>query len=262
MGKSRPCAVAGTFYPEDPDELREQVSLFIDTARPPSLRGRLKGIIVPHAGLIYSGPIAAYGYRAMKDTDVPSRIILLGPSHYASFRGIASSGYSSFDCPLGQVPLFDIGNSGPLMNEYPRAHESEHSLEVQLPFLYEAMGARPFEAAPLLCGEIPPGQGADLIEEALGDSFLIVSSDLSHYLPYEEAKRVDQGTISAIEALDIEGMISSGDACGKAAILIAMEMARRKGYRISLLKYANSGDTAGPKTQVVGYAALAISQVD
>ena len=245
MMEVRDAAVAGSFYPASAEELERLIDEYLEHADPePS--GALKGIIVPHAGYIYSGAVAAFGYKLLGGQ---KRVTALGPSHYAMFPGLAESGMAKWQTPLGKVSTFSIG-----LNAYPAAHRPEHSLEVQLPFLQKVLGE--FEFNPVLTGEINPKEGADILEKH--DDFLLISSDLSHYMPYDEALEKDRKTLSLIEKNDLEGFLASGDACGRSGIAIAMELAQRKGWGFRVLKYANSGDTAGPKDNVVGYAALAI----
>lgn len=249
----RVAAVAGAFYPGDSDGLRKLISGYIARASPETPKGALRGIIVPHAGYVYSAPVAAYGYKLIQKARIPQRIILLGPSHYALFPGMAESGYTSWRTPLGETGTFSIG-----IPPYPSAHEPEHSLEVQMPFLQHVLEGKKFAVCPILTGEIAPEEGAAMLEPQARDSFFVVSSDLSHYMPYAEAAGRDRKTIALMESLDVDGFVQKGDACGKAGIAIIMALAKKKGWRVKLLHYANSGDTAGPKDAVVGYAALAI----
>ena len=244
-------AVAGKFYPDDPEELKRMINGYLNEASVTEIKGTLKGLIVPHAGYVYSGPVAAYGYKLLEGKN-PGRIIILGPSHYAQFPGLAESGHKGWSTPLDITETFSIGN----ISKYPAAHRSEHSLEVQLPFLQVVLEDKEFTVDPILTGMISPEEGAAILEKE--DAFLIVSSDLSHYNPYDAAKELDARTVELIERMDIPGFIQFGDACGKMGILIAIELAKRKGWKIKALHYANSGDTAGPRTEVVGYAALAI----
>ncbi len=246
----RASAVAGGFYPDDPAELKKMMKSYLDAASPPELEGKLKGLIVPHAGYIYSGPVAAYAYKLLKK-ERPGKIVLIGPSHYAYFRGLAESGHEEWETPLGRVKTFSLGG----MHTYPAAHGPEHSLEVQLPFMQLVL--KDFTVAPVLTGDIPPQEGAEVLDKG---HFLLVSSDLSHYQPYTDAVERDKRTIGLIESLDIDGFLTQGDACGKTGIAIAMAIAKKHGWSIRLLHYANSGDTAGPKTGVVGYAAMAMTE--
>ena len=260
MANTRLPAVAGGFYPSDPQELREMILGYCDAAAKEnqSFSGKLRGIIVPHAGYIYSGPVAAYAYnllRSMKNK--PKRIIIIGPSHYAAFPGLAESGYDSWSTPLGDAKVFSI-NSASVM-DFPGAHEPEHSLEVQLPFLQVALEEN-FEIDPILVGEIGPRSGAEALASAVEDAFLIVSSDLSHYMPYADAIAKDKQTLAILKSMDASRFATEGDACGRTGISIAIALAKKLKWKMQLLKYANSGDTAGPKDGVVGYAALAITE--
>jgi len=251
----RMAAVAGSFYSGDPEDLRGMISAYLANAKPEIPKGKLRGIIVPHAGYIYSGPVAAYGYKLLQNLPPKTleRIIILGPSHYAAFPGMVESGHSSWGTPLGETETFSI-----MVPAYPSAHEPEHSLEVQLPFLQRVLEGKRFGICPILTGEISPKEGAAVLESAAKNSFFVISSDLSHYLPYNAAVTKDRMSISLIEALDVDGFMKNGDACGKTGIAIIMALAKKKGWKIVKLHYANSGDTAGPKDGVVGYAALAI----
>lgn len=240
-------AVAGTFYPDNEMETRKLIAGFLEAADSMEIKGKLRGLIVPHAGYVYSGPVAAYAYKLLAGKDI-KKIILIGPSHYGIFPGLAESGYARWETPLGEIETFSIG-----LNKLQKAHDPEHSLEVQLPFLQSVL--KNFRINPILTGDLSPKEGAKMIDL---DTFFIVSSDLSHYYPYAQALELDKRTISLIESLDTENFVVSGDACGRMGIAIMMELARKKGWKIKLLKYANSGDTAGPKTEVVGYAAFAV----
>lgn len=246
-------AVAGSFYPGDAEGLRDLISGYLGRAKPETPGGKLRGIVVPHAGYIYSGPVAAYGYKLLQGMETPARIVILGPSHYAMFPGLAESGHSSWGTPLGETETFSMG-----LPACPSAHEPEHSLEVQLPFLQHVLNGKKFGICPVLTGEIAAKEGASVLNACAGDSFFVVSSDLSHYLPYNTAVTRDRLSISLMEALDVDGFVKNGDACGKTGIAIIMALAKRNGWKIKKLRYANSGDTAGPKDAVVGYAALAI----
>jgi AmmeMemoRadiSam system protein B len=245
MMEVRDAAVAGSFYPGAADELENLIEEYLGRADSAPAKN-LKGIIVPHAGYIYSGSVAAFGFRLMKDQ---KRVIAIGPSHYAMFPGLAESGMAKWETPFGRVNTFSIG-----LEAYPAAHRPEHSIEVQLPFLQKVL--KDFEFDPILTGDISPKDGADILEKR--GEFLLISSDLSHYMPYEQAVEKDRKTLSMIEKGDLQGFLAHGDACGRTGIAIAMELAKRKGWKFRILKYANSGDTAGPKSNVVGYAAIAI----
>lgn len=241
-------AVSGSFYPDDPDELDKLVESYIANTKKLQVKGNLRGIIVPHAGYIYSGQVAAYAYKQLIDLEI-EKVILIGPSHYGIFNGFAESGSNEWKMPFGSIKTFSLNQ-----NVISKAHESEHSLEVQLPFLHSTL--KEFKFCPLLTGNIDPILGANILEKS--NDFFVISSDLSHYLPYNSAKIIDGSTLKAITNLDIDSFLVSGEACGKTGIGIMMEICKRKNWEIELLNYSNSGESAGPKNQVVGYAALAV----
>jgi len=259
MDSIRKPAVAGAFYPDDPDELRSMISGFLDAAKVKKIPGTLRALIVPHAGYIYSGPVAAYAYRLVAEKSY-RKVVLLGPSHYAGFFGCAESGSAGWQTPLGIVSVGSIRSKFKdlsLLHTLPQAHGPEHSLEVQVPFLQSVLKGG-FTICPVLTGDIRGSAFSDELVRALdGDTLLVISSDLSHYLPYDKAIEKDNLTINAIKTLDLETMDTKGDACGKTAILVLLHIARKKGWKCRLLDARNSGDTAGTKDQVVGYAAFA-----
>ena len=257
----RPPAVAGTFYPDDPDTLREQVLRFLEAAR--TDEPAPKALIVPHAGYIYSGPVAAAGYATLRNRTHPiRRVVLLGPDHRVGFRGIAVPTVDYFATPLGRVPL-DTDTIAtlerlPQVVAYDLAHAGEHSLEVHLPFLQLTLGDE-FELVPLVVSAATPEEVAEVLEAVWDgpETLIVVSSDLSHYHDYQTARRLDAATAEAIESLQPE-RLASENACGFLPMRGLLEMARRKGLRVKRLDLRNSGDTAGPKDQVVGYGAWAI----
>ncbi len=179
----------------------------------------------------------------------------MGPSHYAVFPGACESGHKLWETPLGRVKT--ISSSGGMICVFPPAHGPEHCLEVQLPFL-QSVARDDFEVWPLLCGEVEPSSLAGRIADELDErSVVIASSDLSHYYDYAQAKKLDRVANEAVPALDIGRFGKEGEACGKRAILALMHLAKSKGWKGSFLDYRNSGDTAGPKDQVVGYGCYA-----
>lgn len=254
MGTTRNPAVAGAFYPDDPEELRAMIEKYLRIAKDVELGGKLRGLVVPHAGYVYSGPIAAYGYRALSKVKF-EKAIIIGPSHYASFPGACESGYDEWETPLGRVKARSA--SGWPISVFPQAHEPEHCIEVQLPFL-QAICRKGLEVWPLLCGQVEPEELAKrLAKEIDAKTVVIASSDLSHYKAYDSARGIDAVANRTVPALDIKGFAGEGDACGKTAILTLMHIARMKGWKGRLLDYRNSGDTAGPKSSVVGYGCYA-----
>jgi AmmeMemoRadiSam system protein B len=255
-------AVAGSFYPEDENELKEMINDYLAKAKDINIDGTLRALVEPHAGYIYSGPVAAYGYKLLKKyADKTSKIILIGPSHYAAFYGACEAGYDFWETPLGKVRAKSIREN--LQNEYKNlirvykeAHEPEHCLEVQLPFLQTVL--KDFTIYPLLCGDVNPAELANaLLDQIDNKTVVIASSDLSHYLPYDQAVRTDRIANESVPALEIKRFEQYGDACGKIGILTLMHIAKKNGWKGKLLDYRNSGDTAGPRTQVVGYGCYA-----
>jgi len=262
----RPAAVAGSFYPADKNELRRMVNGFLESAKRIKIDGALRALVEPHAGYIYSGPVAAYGYKALaeeqtKDKGHITKIILLGPSHYAAFFGACETDCEAWETPLGSVRAASLmahvkGPKKELFGVYPQVHGPEHCLEVQLPFLQTVM--KDFTIYPLLCGDVDPKELAGVIAEFIDDETLVIaSSDLSHYLAYDEAVKIDGIANESVPKIDIKHFEDSGDACGKTPILVLMHLAKKKGWTGKLLDYRNSGDTAGPKDQVVGYGCYA-----
>ncbi len=256
-------AVAGTFYPASPDRLRAMIRMFLDEASVPALV-RVRAVISPHAGYVYSGPIAAHAYKVWEHAPQrPRTIYLMGPAHYEYVPGVALTRVSAFATPLGQVPvaeeivdvLLDHGKPF-LVSE--SAHAPEHSLEVQLPFL-QVVFTNHFRIVPMLFGQVNPMEVVPVLVDLLQadpNALVVVSSDLSHYHDYWTARRIDMATVEAIVQGDMEA-VRRGEACGILPILTLMGVAGRLGWTPHLLDYRNSGDTAGDKSRVVGYAAIA-----
>ncbi len=257
MSTIREPAVAGLFYSDDAGELRNTVELMLADAK--GTGPVPKAIIAPHAGYIYSGPIAASAYaRLFPVRDTIRRVVLLGPSHRVGFLGIAASSAEFFHTPLGDVPL-----DQELLNQVTRlsgvqyfdqAHQSEHSLEVHLPFLQEVLGD--FTLLPLVVGDASPEDVAEVLRTVWGgeETLIVVSSDLSHYHDYATAQQMDSATSSAIEQLNPKA-IDYGDACGRTPLSGLLLVAREKHLHAETIDLRNSGDTAGPRDQVVGYGA-------
>jgi AmmeMemoRadiSam system protein B len=257
--RTRPPAVAGSFYPREPKVLRETVAELLAAARP-AIPGGLRGVIAPHAGYRYSGPIAAEAFAAVRGcADRFARAVVVGPAHYVPFRGIAAPSHDAFLTPLGKVPVDggavrDLADGG-LASVEDAPHAPEHALEVELPFLQAIFGALP--VVPLLFGaSSAPAVAAALARLWTDDTLLVVSSDLSHFEPYVAARAHDARTAEAIEQGD-EAAIGPGDACGYLAMRGALIEARRRGLAVRRLALANSGDTDGDKARVVGYGAWA-----
>lgn len=262
-GTVRLPAVAGRFYPADPAALRNLINTLLAQAAPAA--GPVpKAIIAPHAGYIYSGPIAASAYaQFMPEHDLIRRIILLGPSHYVAFDGLATSSAEAFATPLGIVPL-DLEairqvRSLPQVQQLDEAHAQEHSLEVQLPLLQTVLGR--FTLVPLAVGDATPEDVSEVLDALWGgpETRIVISSDLSHYHDLQAARRLDRATAKAIEALKPNSIGDEG-ACGRIPIRGLLQTARRRGLRARTLDLRTSGDTAGPRDQVVGYGAFAFEE--
>lgn len=263
MSTIRPPAVAGLFYPADPGQLAHEVQEFLTEVRPQTLHP--KALIVPHAGYLYSGPIAASAYATLQDI-APRirRVVLLGPTHRVAVRGLAVPDAEAFDTPLGRVMLDTNALRAiaylPQVVVSTAAHAQEHALEVQLPFLQSVLGD--FTLLPLAVGMATAEEVAEVLEAVWGDdgTLIVVSSDLSHYLPYATAQRVDAQTADAI--LHLKQPISHEQACGGTPVSGLIIAARHHGLTPHLLDLRNSGDTSGARDRVVGYAAFAFTGED
>lgn len=258
----RPPAVAGRFYPEDPEELRAAVDRYLADA-PPSDGDPPVGVIAPHAGYPYSGPVAGSAYALVAAAEGGfRRVVLVGPSHFVAFRGVALPESDAFATPLGEHPIdgygMEILASEPLARPWAAPHRDEHSLEVQLPFLTVTLG--PLPILPMLTGSASPDEVAGILERVWGpDTLLVVSSDLSHFLPADSARRVDQRTARAIEALDVDE-IGPEDACGATALSGLLALARRRSLEVKCVDLRTSGDTqpSAGRRRVVGYGAFGV----
>lgn len=259
-------AVAGTFYPADPDALRQVVRAYLEEGRRRMQDAGAvapKALIAPHAGYVYSGPIAGSAYATIEPLrDRIERVVLIGPSHHVAFHGIALSSATSWRTPLGDVPLDRAGAAAlaklPQVRVFDAAHADEHSLEVQLPFLQETLGR--FELLPLVAGDASPHEVAQVLDRAWGgpETLIVVSSDLSHYYEQAMARSLDRIATAAIEALRPEGL-DEHSACGRVPIRGLLVAARQHGCAVRTLDLRNSGDTAGPRDRVVGYGAYAFA---
>jgi AmmeMemoRadiSam system protein B len=258
MTRVRSPAVAGSFYPAAAPVLAQQVDRFVERA-PDRQAPRPAALIVPHAGYIYSGPVAASAYARLRPLKGQVRhVLLLGPCHFVPMNGIAHPDADALRTPLGDVPLDDVllerAEATHHVIPSAMAHRREHSLEVQLPFLQRVLGD--FDVLPLVVGTASPEEVADVLDALwMEDVLPIISSDLSHYLPYEAARQVDADTAHHI--LQLEGPLDGERACGAAAINGLLLVARRRGLHAELLDLRNSGDTAGDRQEVVGYGAFA-----
>lgn len=258
----RPAAVAGKFYPADPSELRGLVEdLLAEVERSPGPPP--KAVIVPHAGLIYSGPIAASAYAELRPLrETIRKVVLIGPAHYVFVPGLAVPTSDAFETPLGLVKvsreLVDKARTFPIVRESDEAHGPEHSLEVQLPFLQVVL--KDFEVLPLLAGQATPAEIAEVLDAVWGgpETCLVISSDLSHFLTWSAARKTDALTAEAIEKLQ-PNLIADHQACGRLPIKGLLQSASQHGLKSTLLDLRNSGDTAGNRDRVVGYGAFAFS---
>jgi len=266
MTSIRPAAVADMFYPAHAKTLaRDLEGMLHEADRSDAASGPLpKAVIVPHAGYVYSGPIAASAYARLRSgRGVISRVVLLGPVHRVPVRGLALPGAEVFATPLGLVPVdadaVQLIRRLPQVVESKAAHALEHSLEVQLPFLQTVLGS--FKLVPLAVGDASPGEVAEVLDLLWGgpETLIVVSSDLSHYLPYPVARQVDAETARLILDLSVE--IRHDQACGGTPVNGLLLAARHHGLSPQLLDLRNSGDTAGDKGRVVGYAAFAFLEV-
>lgn len=259
----RPSAVAGQFYPGDPDRLQKQVSELLANVTTP-ITSIPKALIAPHAGYIYSGVVAAAAFATLRNSaQTITRIVLMGPAHYARVRGIAAPMVDAFETPLGCVPvdtkalraIADV----PFVVWTDAPHAPEHALEVELPFLQALLTS--FRIVPLLVGDVRPQDIADVLRRLWGgpETLIIVSSDLSHYYDYETARRLDAATAAAIERYDWASL-SPDQACGCRAVAGLLLEADRCGLEVQRLSLCNSGDTEGSRNRVVGYGAWMFTQ--
>jgi hypothetical protein len=260
-GRSRPAAVAGYFYPAEPAQLEATLAAMLaqaGTAGPAP-----KALIAPHAGYIYSGPVAARAYATLTGARGRiRRVVLLGPAHRVHVRGLALPSVQRFETPLGSIPL-DAEAMGrlrslPQVCVKDAAHESEHSLEVHLPFLQYLL--EDFRLVPLVVGDATPEEVDEVLELLWGgeETLIVISTDLSHYHSYEVARTLDAATSTAIENLDLES-IGPEQACGCMPLRGLLHLCKRANLRVRRLDLRNSGDTAGPRDRVVGYGSYAVN---
>lgn len=263
MERVRPPAVAGLFYPDDPAALERTVRALLEAADeaagPPP-----KALVVPHAGYVYSGPVAASAYRRLRPArGRVRRVVLLGPAHRVPVAGLALPEAEAFATPLGRVPV--AADAAARLADLPQvvrseaAHALEHSLEVQLPFLQVVLGEG-FDLVPLVVGDADDEAVAEVLERLWGgeETLVLISSDLSHYLDLDAARRLDARTRAAVEALD-PAAVGRDQACGRVPLRGLLRLAGARGLRAVTLDLRTSGDTAGPADRVVGYGAFAFA---
>lgn len=266
MPAVRPPAVAGSFYPAEPVRLRAMIDAFLAAAKGRAPDRPAKAIIAPHAGYVYSGPIAGSAFAALgPGRAAVRRVVVIGPAHFVPIRGLAAPVAEAFRTPLGEVPvdveavaaLADL----PQVAASDRPHRPEHALEVELPFLQVLLGD--FALVPLVVGDARPAEVAEVLERLWNgpETLIVISSDLSHYHDAATARRLDEGTAAMIERLDARDL-GPERACGFLPIAGLLVASRRRGLAATRRDLRNSGDTAGPKDQVVGYGAWAFHEPD
>jgi AmmeMemoRadiSam system protein B/AmmeMemoRadiSam system protein A len=261
MASIRNAAVAGTFYPGDARRLLSEVDDLLGGVEPAPRLGFPKALVVPHAGYIYSGPVAAHAYDELAPArGTVKRVVLLGPVHRVPVRGLAIPTDTAFATPLGQVPIDTAALA--LVRDLPqvvasdRAHLHEHALEVQLPFLQRQLGE--FALAPFAVGDASVAEVAEVIERLWGgpETLIVISTDMSHYHPYAQARQIDGATLARIAAFATD--IDHEQACGATPLNGFLALAKKRDLTIRQLAACNSGDTAGGKGQVVGYSSFAL----
>jgi AmmeMemoRadiSam system protein B len=270
-------AVAGTWYPGTPSALQDAIDRHLAAVDADTKRGSgaLVALVAPHAGLMYSGPVAAHAYRLLRDRTFDT-VVLVGPSHFVGFDGVAAFPDGAFDTPLGPAAVDagmvdDLARATPVIHKTPAPHQREHSLEMQLPFVRRVLpGAK---IVPLLVG-FQTAATAMALGEAMGRvlsdrrALLVASTDLSHYHDADTATRLDRIVVDAVERFDADGLQRALDsrpehACGGGPTVAVMRAAKRLGARQALiLDYADSGDVSGDKQSVVGYMAAALGTFD
>jgi len=255
---NRPSAVAGQFYPENPQELKKLINKFLnDQPKNLFIPKNIKAFIVPHAGYIYSGPVAATAYQTLfLSLWKPTKIILIGPSHHFPIANFIFSSANQWETPLGKIPLyFPFQNKNDFIFD-DLAFQLEHSLEVQLPFLQTIL--KNFSILPILINNKNESINLAKILKPILDknTLLIISSDLSHYYPLEIAEKIDKKTIQSILQLEIEKEAENIDACGAPGILTLMNLAKEFDWQVKLINHQTSFDSSGDKTSVVGYGSF------
>lgn len=259
MDTVREPAVAGTFYPNDPVTLSSLIDTYLEGE--PVGTDCPKALIAPHAGFVYSGPVAGSVYRLLAPFHARIRhVVLMGPSHRVAFRGMAVPHASVFRTPLGDIPVATdtiariAGHHSVIYRD--DAHAAEHSLEVHLPFLQQVIDD--FDLVPVVVGDAAPEDVSAVLSDLWGneDTLIVISTDLSHYLPYDSARRVDANTVKKIE--NLEGTLHGHEACGCRAVNGLLHYLKSNGLGVETIDVRNSGDTAGDRSRVVGYGAWQI----
>jgi AmmeMemoRadiSam system protein B len=273
MARVRNAAVAGSFYDSNPEHLRREVDFLLDEAKAPKLRGIVRGIVSPHAGYMYSGPVAAAAFRILKGSSYEA-VLLIGPSHREYFNGVSIYPGDAYQTPLGQVPInteFRVAllRQSTMIQLSEAGHRAEHCLEVQLPFLQRVLSD--FSIVPMILGNQTKDNCLNLGKAIAAiarrrNVLLIASTDLSHYHPYDDAVRRDQQVLKHVESFDEHGLMDGLDneqieACGGGPVVAVMHASKLLGAnRSKVLLYNNSGDATGDKSAVVGYCSAAFLQ--
>ncbi len=268
MNNLRKSAIAGSWYPGKSATLKQEIEKYFSYVPDSGLEGEIFGLIAPHAGYVYSGPVAAYAYKLIRGKKYES-IVIVGPSHRVAFPGVSVYSRGGYETPLGIVPVDEdladnIKNFSGIVKDIPAAHLQEHSLEIQLPFLQVALQDVSF--VPLLMGDQRADtcyELAQAIYSAVQDKQVLIvgSSDLSHFHNYNVASQMDALALKHLQSFDADGLLESlnsdiCEACGGGPMAVAMLVAKKMGAeKAQLLKYANSGDVTGDRSSVVGYAA-------
>jgi AmmeMemoRadiSam system protein B len=269
----RTAAVAGSWYPGTAEALTAEVDRYLDATGETSVPGRLVALVSPHAGLRYSGPVAAYGFGLLRGRS-PLTGVLVGPSHGVAFEGVAVQAHGAWETPLGRAPIDEglaaaLVAAGPEVMDDAAVHRDEHSLEMQMPFLQRLIPG--LRVVPAMMGRQSRGEVEKLSAalartlEGREDVILVASSDLSHFHPADVANREDAVVVDQVESFDDEGLMSRLEshenvACGGGPVVAVMKAARSLGAdRATILRYADSGDAGGGKDQVVGYLSAALT---
>ena len=266
MDKLRKSILAGSWYPGDPSVLKGDITRYIQNVPDRDLAGDILGLIVPHAGYVYSGQVAAHAYKLIRGKRYDA-VILIGPSHRVAFSGISIYSQGAYETPLGLVPVDEniareMKHLSKIIIDFPAAHDQEHSLEIQLPFLQVALGS--FSFVPLVMGDQNAAtcrELANVIYQVAKDRHVLIvaSTDLSHFYEYKKASQLDGIVLRHVQDKDVEGLLRNlahdkTEACGGGPMAAMMLAADKLGAHHSLLlKYANSGDVTGDKSSVVGY---------
>ncbi|MDO8603649.1 MAG: AmmeMemoRadiSam system protein B [Candidatus Omnitrophota bacterium] len=264
-------AVEGAFYPADKDVLAKEVDGFLANAKKDDIKGKIIALIAPHAGYEYSGQIAAHSFKQLEGTNF-KKIIIISPSHYVGFDGMSVYNKGAFETPLGLVGVDqELANKIIQKNKrfvfYPEAHQKEHAIEVEIPFLQRIYKDKDFKIVPIAMGN-PESEDITILSDALydvmdKDTLLIISVDLSHYYPYDTAVKLDTNSTSAIERLDAQKMLEdinshNSEIDAPIAVLGMIMLANRYNAKAKIIKYANSGDVTGDKSRVVGYSSIVV----